>query len=63
MYKKSNVEHNQDLSWSNAIRIWSAIRCSLLFLRVAMRPSHVTSTPFPANQSLRTSIAISSGLP
>ena len=56
-------EHNQDLSWSNATCICSAIRCSLLFLRVTMRLSHVTSTPFPASHSLSTSIPIFSGSP
>ena len=62
MYKTMS-EHNQDCSWSNAICICSAIRCSLLFLRVAMRLSHVTSTPFPASHSLSTSNVIFSGSP
>ena len=57
----SNI--NQDLGWSNATCICSAIRCSLLFLRVAMRLSHDTSTPFPANHSLSTSNVIFSGSP
>ena len=52
---------HQDLSWSRAIWIWSAISKSLLFLRVAMRLSHDTSTPLPASHFLRTSIVTFSG--
>ena len=54
---------HQDLSWSSAICIWTAISESSQSLRVAMRLSHDTSTPFPASHSLRTSIVILSGSP
>ena len=50
-------------SWSRATCICCAISGSLLFFRVAMTLFHDTSTPFPASHSLRTSIAMSSGLP
>ena len=46
-----------------AICICSAINELLLFLKADMRLSHDTSTPFPASHSLRTSIAMSFGLP
>ena len=48
-------------SWTNAVVSWSAKIESSQSLRVAMRLSHDTSTPFPASHSLRTSIAISTG--
>ena len=59
---KTAIHKNKIQSWSRAICICCAISGSLLFFRVAMRLSHDTSTPFPASHSLRTSLAITSGL-
>ena len=62
-YKNKKTIHISFMNWSSAICICSAMSESSLSLRVVMRLSHDTSTPFPASHSLRTSIAMSSGSP